>query len=225
MIHGPCGEYNPILPCMVKGDNGCIQCSKQFPKVCRETTKVHENGYPFYRQCENGRTYPIPDRNFPGFRYIVGNQWVISHNPYLSRHFQTHINVEFCASVKAIKYIHKYVYKGSDQTPVALELRKNEIAQHLHGLFIGPTEAVWRLFKFPTHEKFSPVQTLAMYLPVEQIVYYNPGLTETEVKERMEQTCSTLMAFFDYNANHVDRHQWLYQEFPTHYVYDKSNRQ
>ncbi|KAI9834320.1 MAG: Tripartite DNA replication factor [Phylliscum demangeonii] len=35
----------------------------------------------------------------------------------------SHINIEICASVQAIKYIHKYVYKGSDQTTVTTTTR------------------------------------------------------------------------------------------------------
>lgn len=69
------------------------------------------------------------------------------------------------------------------------------------------------------------MQTLAVHLPGEQIVYFDPQLTETEVKDRMETAHLTLMAFFYYNANHADGRQLLYQEFPRHYVYDKSNRQ
>ena len=63
------------------------------------------------------------------------------------------------------------------------------------------------MFEFPTHKEFPPVQTLAEHLPEKQIVYFDPGLTETEVREQIEQACSTLMAFFDYNASHVDGRQ------------------
>lgn len=52
------------------------------------------------------------------------------------------------------------------------------------------------------------------------MVYFNPELTEVEVQLRMEEARSTLMAFFDYNAKHLDGQQWLYQEFPAHYVYN-----
>ena len=225
MVHGPCGDYNPTLTCMIKGTDGRMRCSKQFPKVCQETTVVQENGYPFYRRRANRRTHSIPDRNFQGSRYEIRNQWVVLHNPYLSRRFQAHINVEFCRSVKAIKYIHKYVYKSSDQATIALELGKDEVARHLNGRFIGPTEAVWRFFEFPTHEEFPPIQTLAVHLPGEQVVYFNPELTEAEVQLCMEEARSTLMAFFDYNAKSTDGRQWLYQEFPAHYVYNNQRRQ
>ena len=52
------------------------------------------------------------------------------------------------------------------------------------------------MFEFPTHEEFPPGQTLAVHLPGEQIVYFNPQLTEAEVRVRMEEARSTLMAFF-----------------------------
>ena len=33
---------------------------------------------------------------------------------FLLKYFQAHINVEICASVQSVKYIHKYIYKGHD---------------------------------------------------------------------------------------------------------------
>ncbi|XP_067949939.1 ATP-dependent DNA helicase PIF1-like [Watersipora subatra] len=41
--------------------------------------------------------------------------------PLLSKVFNAHINIEFCNSVKSIKYIGKYVNKGSDQAVFGLE--------------------------------------------------------------------------------------------------------
>lgn len=45
----------------------------------------------------------------------VDNSWVVPYSPLLCRMFDSHINVEFCNSVKSIKYVLKYVYKGVDQ--------------------------------------------------------------------------------------------------------------
>lgn len=106
---------------------------------------------------------------------------------------------------------------------MALHVQNNEVARHLQGRYIGPTEAMWRLFEFPMHEEYPPVQTLAVHRPGEQIVYFNPELTIEEVRERMETARSTLMAFLDYNANHADGRQWLYHEFPAHYVYNRQS--
>jgi hypothetical protein len=41
--------------------------------------------------------------------------WIVPYNPVLSKMFQAHINVEWCHSMKSIKYICKYINKGSDQ--------------------------------------------------------------------------------------------------------------
>lgn len=42
------------------------------------------------------------------------NRWVVPYLPLLSKTFIGHIDFEFCCSVKNIKYICKYVNKGSD---------------------------------------------------------------------------------------------------------------
>ena len=46
------------------------------------------------------------------------------YNPYLTRHFDAHINVKVCSLVQAIKYIHKYIYKGLDRATIQLNLDK-----------------------------------------------------------------------------------------------------
>lgn len=43
------------------------------------------------------------------------NGWVVPYNPVHFAHFDAHINVEVCASMQLVKYIHKYVYKSRDQ--------------------------------------------------------------------------------------------------------------
>ena len=51
---------------------------------------------------------------------IIDNRWVVPYCPLLSKIFKAHINVEFFNSVKSIKYICKYINKGSDMSMVAL---------------------------------------------------------------------------------------------------------
>ncbi|KAI8524357.1 hypothetical protein RHMOL_Rhmol13G0144400 [Rhododendron molle] len=48
---------------------------------------------------------------------------VVPYNLYLPRKYNSHINVEVCAGIKSVKYIHKYIYKGHDCTMMVL---KNE---------------------------------------------------------------------------------------------------
>ena len=44
-----------------------------------------------------------------------GNRWVVPHNPKLLNKFKCHLNVEICTSIKAVKYLYKYTYKGPDR--------------------------------------------------------------------------------------------------------------
>ena len=109
MMHGPCGELNPDAPCMTEDKRTRkMKCSKGFPKAFQPETEIHEDGYPLYRRRDTGRQVP---------KYVKGrgvvyldNRWVVPYNPYLSLKYEAHINVEVCATVKSVKYIHKYIY-------------------------------------------------------------------------------------------------------------------
>ncbi|KAH9082717.1 hypothetical protein LEN26_004115 [Aphanomyces euteiches] len=110
MIHGPCGADNPLAPCMKNG-----KCSKRFPKDFISETRTDVNGYPLYRRRsprEGGQTFG--KRINRETTITVDNRHVVPYCPILCKMFDAHINVEYCHSVKAIKYICKYIYKGSD---------------------------------------------------------------------------------------------------------------
>lgn len=77
--------------------------------------------------------------------------------PVLLRSFDGHISVEFCNSVKSIKYICKYVKKGSDQAAFAIENNNDEFCLYETGRYIRTSEAVWIILSFPIHERFPAV--------------------------------------------------------------------
>ena len=66
--------------------------------------------------------------------------------PYLTKKYNTHINVEFCASVKAVKYLFKYVLKGHDEATLSVRTREtlNEIKEYIHGRYVCAIEAAWQ---------------------------------------------------------------------------------
>ncbi|KAH0611538.1 uncharacterized protein H6S33_010803 [Morchella sextelata] len=61
-------------------------------------------------------------------------------------------------------------------------------------------------------------------MPGEQPIYFNADVTEEELQQRMEAAKSTLMAFFKYNSENSDGRQYLYQEFPVHFTYNRQSR-
>ena len=98
MMDSPCGADSPGNVYMRRNE-----CSKDFPIDFRDLTDVNVQGYPKYRHRKDGRTV---EKHVPGRKgtVLLDNRLVISYNPYLS-----HINVEACMSIAAVKYLYKYI--------------------------------------------------------------------------------------------------------------------
>jgi hypothetical protein len=220
ITHGPCGTDYPKAPCMARETpNGPLRYRKRFPKQFHTRTIVRADGYPEYRRRDDGRTFAVPNLQRPGQETVRDNRWIVPYNPYLLRKYQAHINVEICATIKAIQYITKYVYKGADQVTVQLQINEDEIAKYLQARYAGPAKAIWRLFKFPVHQEYPPVESLAIHLKGEQPVYFPDTITGPELALRMENARSTLMAYFQWNTDHPDEEpKRLYSEFPKYFT-------
>jgi hypothetical protein len=125
MIHGPCGSSHSRAPCMESGE-----CTKGFPKPIVNETQQNVDGYPRYKRRFSYKQYEVR-------KFMVDNSWVVPYNPYLLLKFNCHINVEVCASVKSVKYLFKYVYKGHDCANLEIKevnvdtVEHNEIIQHM----------------------------------------------------------------------------------------------
>ena len=66
-----------------------------------------ESSYPAYRRCDTGEKVRVCGLD-------MDNRWVIPYNPFLLATFDCHLNVEICSTIKAVKYLYKYVCKGHD---------------------------------------------------------------------------------------------------------------
>ena len=105
MLHGPCSNKR----CKVDG-----KCNKGFPKQFAKETKSDTDGYPLYRRRkpeDGGHSLVI--RRDSGAIHEYDNRHVVPYNAPLMRILECHINVEYVASIKAIKYVCKYVNKGN----------------------------------------------------------------------------------------------------------------
>ena len=166
MIYRPCGASNLNTPCMVTSALGYpLTCLKYFLKLFCPTTVVHKDSYPQYQRRDDLQSQPVRILGCNSTTVNLNNRYIVLYNLYLSAKYYAYINVEVYASIKAVKYINKYIYKGNDRITVQLLDNNNEINKYLYGRYIGPTEAVWRLFEFPIYKEYPPIIQLAVHLP------------------------------------------------------------
>jgi len=114
-----------------------------FSKPFAEVTTTNKDSYPTYRRRDNGEKVHIRGMD-------MDNRWVIPCNPYLLAMFDCNINVEVCSTIKAIKYLYKYVYKGHDKVSFKVASTNNEstsdaIENFQSARWISPAEAAWRI--------------------------------------------------------------------------------
>ena len=215
MMHGQCGFINPNSPCMVGG-----KCSKQFPKEFVEKTFAAADIYPHYRRRNNGK--------FVEKSVKSDNRHVVPYNPYLSKKYNAHINVEICTSIQSCKYLYKYAHKGPDMASVAIELegnneqsdkKVNEIDKFVNSRFVTTLEAFWRICGFDVHGRDPSIQRLAVHEQNLQMITFNKENPE-EVVSNPKNT--TLLAWFILNENDSTARQLKYHEIPGHYVWNSS---
>ena len=108
---------------------------------------------------------------------MVDNRYVVPHNDFLCGKYDAHINVEICTTIRAVKYLYKYLYKGNDKIILKVNLHssttKDEIETYLNCRYVSSTEDCWRLFSFTIHEEKQAVEFLEFHLPNQQTIYFN----------------------------------------------------
>ena len=195
------------------------KCKRHYPMNFSEHTYTDEKGKTHYRRrspTHGGFTHDFHGR-------VIDNRCVVPYNPYLLLRYKCHMNVEICASIKACKYLYKYVYKGCDRAMSAaapLETNKDEIQQYQDNKSIGACEACWRTYSLPTNSKKPAVMALALHLPNQQSVMYVEGAEAAA----LQHSKSPLLAYFHLNTvlpPNEPRH--LYVETPKYYTYNKKN--
>ncbi|XP_073955775.1 uncharacterized protein isoform X1 [Choristoneura fumiferana] len=216
MIHGPCGVFNNNSPCMVDG-----KCSKRYPRELIAETITGNDGYPLYRRrsvADGGRSVVV---KIKGQDFHVDNRWIVPYSPILSKTFEAHINVEFCNSVKSIKYICKYVNKGSDMAVFAVTNTNDEVSQYQMGRYVSSNEAIWRIFSFAIHERHPTVVHLAVHLENGQRVYFNP---RNAVDRASRPPSTTLTSFFSICQTDDFARTLLYADMPRYYTWNASSK-
>ncbi|CAF0883254.1 unnamed protein product [Brachionus calyciflorus] len=222
MIHGPCGNLNPNSSCMKNGI-----CSKKYPRAFTESTILNSNGYPIYKRSANSIKVKINGK------YEVDNSFVVPHNLLLATKYDAHINVEICSTVKAVKYLYKYVYKGHDRIEIDLRISdKNipiprnldECSRFRDSRYVSAIESCWRIFHYQLYSHTPAVYRLAIHLENQQNVVINTQMDPLVQLHKSQKT--TLTAWFDFNQKYEEIGRNLcYHEMPSVCVWEKNKRE
>lgn len=190
--------------------NGSCKC--HYPRLFGETTLQGKDSYPIYRRRDDGQKVRVRGHD-------LDNRWVVPYNPTLLRMYDCHINVEVCSSIKAVKYIYKYIHKGHDRASVTVidvdgGQSINEIENFRDARWVSPQEALWRIYSFDLHGISPPVLQLQLHLPGMHLVSYNINDDMRQVLNKDNIDKSMLTEYFRANQLFDWASNYLYREFP-----------
>nr|GEY65080.1 hypothetical protein [Tanacetum cinerariifolium] len=207
MMHGPCGAERPSCLCTVN------KCTKKFPKQFNETTFIDESGYAIYKRRNDGCTIKKS-------RADLHNSYVVPYNPGLLRHYQSHINVEWCNQIGSIKYLFEYINKGSGKVIVAAENEEvDEISDYYDCRYLSACEATWRIYGFDMHYRFPPLERLPFHLPNEQSVIFDVSDSLDYTLDKASVNETKFQAWMERNKTDTFAQKLLYVEFSKYYVW------
>ncbi|XP_016165289.1 uncharacterized protein LOC107607906 [Arachis ipaensis] len=221
MFHGPCGISRPTSPCMDEG-----RCICHFPKKYNEVTTVDEDGYPIYKRQNNGRTVEVSGIH-------LDNRYVVPHNRLLLPKYRAHINVEWCNQSRSIKYLFKYVNKGSDRVTASFCANStnekstkevDEVKMFYDCRYISPCEAAWKIFSYDIHYKNPSMERLSFHFPDQQPVVFTDDESLLEVVAKATIKESMFLAWFIANKEYAIARELTYNEFPSKFVWKSSPR-
>jgi hypothetical protein len=194
MMDGPCDQFNPNLPC-TKGRNSC---KNNYPRLFNKATVQGKDSYPLYQRREDGHKEMVRKQE-------MDNRWVVPYNHYLLNYFNCHINIEACGSIKVVKYMYKYIYKGHDRACITVDNAivddnnggVDEIKQYRDARWVTPPEALWRIYGFDLSENDPPVMQRQLHLPGMNMVGYHQNQNIGDVLKRQGSEKSMLTWYFE----------------------------
>ena len=141
-------------------------CTKLYPWKLLTDTQTGQDGYPLYRRRrpeDGGFVAMVTMRN--GQEVEVDNRWIVPYCPLLSRAFSVHNNVEFCHSVKSIKYTCAYINKGSNIAVISLkdESTNDEITKYQMGRYVSSNESFCHCQRYEFASTLFYYQLLSFY--------------------------------------------------------------
>ena len=214
MLHGPCGVHKPKHYCMKNG-----RCRFDYPKRLAPETTIPADGY-------TNLARPVGPSFFTE-SFTYDNGWVVPHNRYLLLKYDAHINVECSASISVVKYMFKYIFKGSKSSCAAVTNEHDEIQQFSDGRITSAAEAMWNVLRFEMHSQLPTVVRLGCNLPCDPVVIFDPTATDEAIltaAAQQKQQLNHLLGWFTLNRCDESARSLLYVEIPTSYTWNEADR-
>ncbi|GJW45845.1 DNA helicase, partial [Tanacetum coccineum] len=221
MVHGPCGLLHSDAVCMKEGKFG-----KNFPKKFIAHTFFDSDGYVHYRRRET--------HTYTSWRGVdLDNGYIVPYNRQLCLAFHAHINFEYCGWSMLIKYLFKYISKGTDKIAAKIvrqvsdpladtnngSIQIDEIQNYIDRRFVCPHEACWRILKYDIHGRQPAVQIPYVHLEGMQPVTFSDHQPLTLIVNDEGKTKTTLTEWLEYNKLNGDGLHLSYIDFTKEFVW------
>lgn len=207
---------------MKRGD----ECTKNFPKPFCPATFIDKKGFVHYRRRDSGIT--TKKQNVE-----LDHTYVVPHSRTLCMRFYAHINVKYCEWTMLIKYLFKYISKGTDRIIAQVSrgigdprpstsrrpLYIDDIKKFQDARYIGPHEACWRILGFSIHNRDPAIQILAVHLENMQRINFRRNQPLQSIVDNEFNKKTTLTKWLNYNYYNTDGRHLMYLNFPREFVW------
>ena len=162
------------------------------------------------------------------------------HNLYLTTKYDAHVNVEICNTIVAVKYLFKYVYKGSDKVTFSLEnpaskeeqnnfssdsvfnKNKDEVKTFLDARYVSASEAVLRSLGFQTNGQSPHTIRLPVHLEDLQNVQVSENAPLKEVLNKNHET--QLTQYFKLSNIDPEAADLFYYQMPLKCIWHSQSK-
>ncbi|XP_023747871.1 uncharacterized protein LOC111896083 [Lactuca sativa] len=100
----------------------------------------------------------------------------------------------------------------------------NEIVDFYNCRYISAYEACWRLFGYDMHYRTTPVERLSFHLEDKQPIVFQSSQHVTNVVSKPTIVASQFLAWMECNNYGEKARKLSYVEFPSQYMWNKSNK-
>ena len=99
-----------------------------------------------------------------------------------------------------------------------VDITNDEIQRYVMGRYISASEAFWRMYDFPIHDRYPPVMKLPCHLEDEQAVLFDEDKASDAANAGPPTT--KLTDWFRLNNEDINASMILYPDIPKYYIWN-----